>query len=488
MSKEFSDKFDEIFENDENWKIRESLALGCLADFRLYIQTLFFAINRRPFTFKPFHNTIIQKLQNIADGKNTKKHLMLNLPVGSGKSLLTELFITWCFARNINAKFCYVSHSDGLINKLSRETKEIIECPEWFKLFKHSIKKDEKSKTQYSFEGSGTRTGLSASAMGSAITGVDAGNPNVEEDEFTGALIIDDPLDVGNANSETMKEECVRIFTDKLKTRLRTNRTPVIVIAQRIAVDDLPAYILEKEGQDFDVVTIKAYENGESYWPEKISAQELERMSRENPVLFNSQYQQDPIIAGGNLFKEEMFEFDVLPSRFDYTFITADTAYKEKQENDYTVFVHWGVKDNIAYIIDILRGKMRASDIEAWALPLCRRASVYGFRGCLIEPKGHGIYLNQRFPELGVMMPPQSYIEEFYKDRRQDKVMRANAVMPYLAYNKVYINETIDNTLKTEIMAELLNFPKAKHDDFVDCVIDGVKYVHTNSVSILDVL
>ena len=66
--------------------------------------------------------------------------------------------------------------------------------------------------------------------------------------------------------------------------------------------------------------------------------------------------------------------------------------------------------------------------------------------------------------------------------------MRANAVMPYLAYNKVYINEAIDNTLKTEIMAELLNFPKAKHDDFVDCVIDGVKYVHTNSVSILDVL
>ncbi|MGB2578204.1 hypothetical protein AAIR98_000122 [Elusimicrobium simillimum] len=45
---------------------------------------------------------------------------------------------------------------------------------------------------------------------GWAITGIDAGNPNVDEDEFGGALIIDDPLDVGDANSEVVKEEVIR--------------------------------------------------------------------------------------------------------------------------------------------------------------------------------------------------------------------------------------------------------------------------------------
>ncbi|MGB2578203.1 hypothetical protein AAIR98_000121 [Elusimicrobium simillimum] len=80
---------------------------------------------------KDFHNTVIDKLQTIAEKRAKKPNLMLNLPVGSGKSLIVELFITWCFARSVNSKFCYISHSADLISKLSRETKEIVESAEW---------------------------------------------------------------------------------------------------------------------------------------------------------------------------------------------------------------------------------------------------------------------------------------------------------------------------------------------------------------------
>lgn len=477
-------KFDELFESELSV---QALRLGCLADFKTYIQTIFYAINRKPFQFKEFHNQIISKLQDIADRNNVKRNLMLNLPVGSGKSLLVELFITWCFARSINCKFCYVSHSDSLINKLSRETKEIIESTEWQKLFQHKIKKDEKSRTQYSFEGAGTRTGLSASSIGGAITGVDAGNPN--ETDFGGALIIDDPMDVGDANSEVITEDTIRNYTDKLKTRLRTKETPVIVIAQRISLGDLPSYIIAHESDQYDIVTIEALHNGESYWPERISTEELLRMQKENPSLFNSQYQQNPTADGGNLFKQEMLEIDALPEIFDYTFITADTAYKEKQENDYTVFFYCGVKESRLFVINILRDKIQASEIEAWAMPLLRQASsVYGFRGCYIEPKGHGIYLNQRLPQLGIVMPGEMAVEEFFKDRRLDKVMRANAIMPYLAYNRVTFNEKINERLLGEVFTEIMNFPKAKHDDSVDCFVDACKIAHTAGVSILDVL
>lgn len=481
-----SSKFDELFNDDLKLS---ALRIGCLADFKTYIQTIFYAINRKPFEFKNFHNTIISKLQAIADRKNTKRHLMLNLPVGSGKSLIVELFITWCFARNINCKFCYVSHSDTLINKLSRETKEIIESEEWFKLFGHKIKKDEKSRTQYSFEGAGTRTGLSASSIGGAITGVDAGNPNIEKDSFGGALIIDDPMDVGDAKSEVITSETIRIYTDKLKTRLRTSNTPIIILAQRISVNDLPFYIKSIEEEDFDIVTIEALQNGESYWPERISTEELLKIQKENPSLFNSQYQQNPIVDGGNLFKKEMFETGLLPPNFDFTFITADTAYKEKQENDYTVFFYCGVKNSQLYVINILREKLPASQIEAWAMPLLKEASsVYGFRGCYIEPKGHGIYLNQKLPQVGITMPGPALVDEFFKDRRFDKVTRANAIMPYLAYNRVIFNNNIGERLLAEIFTELMNFPKAKHDDSVDCFIDACKIAHTCRVSILDVL
>ena len=479
-----SNRFDELFENELSV---EALKLGCLADFKTYIQTIFYALNRKPFEFKPFHETIISKLQDIADKKNIKRNLMLNLPVGSGKSLIVELFITWCFARSINCKFCYVSHSDTLINKLSRETKEIIECSEWSKLFKHTIKKDERSRTQYSFEGAGTRTGLSASSIGGAITGVDAGNPN--EKDFGGALIIDDPMDVGDANSEVITEEVIRNYTDKLKTRLRTPDTPVIVIAQRISVNDLPSYIIAHESDQYDIVTIEALKDGKSYWPERVPVEDLLRMQKENPSLFNSQYQQNPTILGGNLFKQEMLQVDALPEIFDYTFITADTAYKEKQENDFTVFFYCGVKDSRLFVISILRDRVPASEIEAWAMPLLRQASsVYGFRGCYIEPKGHGIYLNQKLPQVGIVMPGEMTVDEFFRDRRLDKVARANAIMPYLAYNKVTFNEQIGEKVLGEVFTEIMNFPKAKHDDSVDCFVDACKIAHTSHVSILDVL
>ena len=481
-----SNKFEEIFSNP---KKLQALRLACLADFRTYIQTIFYALNRNTFQFKDFHNIIIRKLQDIADRKNTKRNLMLNLPVGSGKSLIVELFITWCFARNINCKFCYVSHSDTLINKLSRETKEMIECEEWFKLFGHTIKKDERSRTQYSFEGAGTRTGLTASPIGGAITGLDAGNPNVEDNAFNGALIIDDPMDVGNANSEVITSETIRNYTDKLKTRLRTNYTPIIVIAQRISISDLPFYIKSNEQDSYDIITIEALQNGQSYWPERISTEELLKIQKETPSLFAAQYQQNPIIDGGNLFKDYMLERDAMPQIFDYTFITADTAYKEKQENDYTVFFYCGVKDNQLFVINILRNKIPSSEIEAWAMPLMRQASsVYGFRGCYIEPKGHGIYLNQKLPQTGIIMPSPEQAEEFFKDRRLDKVARANAILPYLAYNKVIFNINIPEQILDEVYTEIMNFPKAKHDDSVDCFIDACKIAHMTQVSILDVL
>jgi predicted phage terminase large subunit-like protein len=403
------------------------------------------------------------------------------MPVGFGKSLIVELFITWCFARNKQSMFCYISHSSDLISKLSRETKEIVESPEWIMLFGHTIKKDEKSKTQYSFDGAGSRTGLTASSMGGAVTGVDAGNPTIMG--FAGALIIDDPMDISNANSKVEKEEVIRIYTDKLKTRLRTNSTPIIVIMQRIALDDLSAYILSEEIDSYEVVTIKALnEEGKSNWEERISTAQLLDISQKTPNLFNSQYQQNPISENGNFFKRDMFEECEMPRKFDYTYITADTAYKDKQENDYTVFTVFGVLNKDLFLIDILRGKIKSVDIETQCIPFIKKHSIYGFRGAFIEPKGHGIYLNQKLPNENIVMPREEVIEEFFKDRRQDKQQRANASMPFFTAHKLYINKNIDEQVKSDVITECMNFPDGLHDDAVDTIVDGIKYYMENEM------
>lgn len=465
------DKWSDFFNNPDTVKV---LGLACLGDFKIYIKVMFYALNHKNFTFKPFHNMLISKLQDIVEGKNAKRNLMLNIPVGSGKSLIVEMFITWVFARNISAKFCYVSHSADLIAKLSNETKEIIYTKEWASMFGHELKRSERAKLEYSFEGGGSRSGLTGASMGGAITGVDAGNPNTGAD-FGGALIIDDPMDVGNANSETQKNETIRIYTDKLATRLRSEKTPIILIMQRIAVDDLAAYVEKNEPDLWDIVKIPAISQDEkgnwsSIWPEKYPVEKMLKMAEINPTLFYSQYQQEPVISGGNLFKESMFVRGPMPSSFDFTFITVDTAYKEKQENDYTVAAAWGCRSfsdgtKRVYLLDVFRERIKAADCEAYLVPFFRKWNTGNFVGALIEPKGHGIYLNQKMITYGLPMQSEEFIDEFFSDRRMDKVARANIVIPTLNTFPVVVSDNISDSMFTALKDELLNFPKGAHDD-----------------------
>ena len=199
-------------------------------------------------------------------------------------------------------------------------------------------------------------------------------------------------------------------------------------------------------------------------------------MRKQDPYTFNSQYMQNPINENSSKFSLEMFEETTFPKEFDYTYITADTAYKDGQDNDYTVFTCFGVKDKKLYLIDILRDKLQAKDIENKAIPFIKKNMSYGFEGAYIEPKGHGIYLNQTLPNKNIVMPNSKDIDEFFKDRKVGKEERANAIMPFFTNNKMFINIDINKSVKNEIIDECLSFPDGMHDDGVDTIIDGIKY------------
>lgn len=448
---------------------------------------MFFLINRTEFIFKPFHDEIIQKLQDIADCRNEKPNLLINIPVGAGKSLITELFITWTFARNPSVKHLYVSHSELLITKLSRETLEIVESVYWQDLFGHEL--DQKSSTQYNFKDAGTRSGMTAAPIGSALTGIDAGNPAIGG--FNGDLIIDDPLDVSNANSEVMLNECIRNYTNKLKTRLRTGHTSIILIMQRLSTNDLAQYVIDAEGKDWDVITIKAYdeETKTSFWEEKFPAKKLEELKIRTPELYYSQYQQEPRATGGGLFTKDMFQTDALPEYFEFTAIIADTAYRGTERNDWTVFMAIGRSNGRLYILDIQKMRINSDKIEEYFLPFIERFSKRDdFIGCFIEPKGHGIYLNQHLPQLGVPIQAESIIKDFYKDRKRDKVIRANVVLPDIANYKVTFNVMMEKGMILETVNQCLGFPEDRHDDIVDCVVDSAKLVYKHIPSLLEVV
>jgi hypothetical protein len=198
-------------------------------------------------------------------------------------------FIAWTYAINKDCNNIYTSYSDTLALKFSSEIKQIVESELYSELFNLRIKTDSKSKEIWKIDNGGETRGVS---LGGAITGFGAGTIT---DGYGGALIIDDPLKVEEANSKIYLNKCIRYYEDTLKSRLNNKNTPIILIMQRINKNDLVNHIKRNEYNQWDFVTIPLIDkNNVIAWEEKYSREAIEDMKQKNPYKFYSQYQQEP--------------------------------------------------------------------------------------------------------------------------------------------------------------------------------------------------
>lgn len=481
MIKLSQDLIDKILEDP---KQRQLTAIKLAADFELFIQYTHYAINKVEFIFKPFHRTVIRKLEAIAFQENKKRNLGLCLPVGSGKSLLVEYFIAWTFCRDINLAYLYTSHSRTNIMKLSRECKDMIEHEFLKNLFNLKLKNDEASKTNWSFEGAINRTGLVATTTGSGSTGADSGNP--ANKGYSGAVILDDPIDAGDISSIVKVDEIIRLYTDKLETRRRTPTTPSIVVMQRLGVNDLIGWIkgenldraetekikqAEKRMENWDIVEVSALDEEEnSFWPERYPKEELLEIRDSNKYKFYAQYQQRPLVNDGTaIYKiDKLQRYKELP-HFTKIVESWDTAFKAKTTNDYSACSIWGVcstafGDNY-YLLYVWRGKVEYPQLKAKYMEL-RRFNAFV---SLIEDKASGQSLIQDLKQAG-----DTRIEPVKADT--DKISRSTAPSSMIDRGCVFIPEQAP--WLSDFIDELVTFPQGKHDDQVDTMNQALNYLN----------
>lgn len=314
-------------------------------------------------------------------------------------------------------------------------------------------------------------------------------------------LLIDDYVkNSEEADSPTYQRRAIDWWHTTFRTRAEPGAS-IIILATRWHQNDLIGHLISEENEnraEWTVINLPAVAEsnddfvgrkfGDPLCKERFDLAALEDIRKAvGARSWSALYQGSPTPASGGLFTADMFDFVELPIvNYDYKFIMADTAYNDKQENDFTVFTAFGVLSGELYILDVWRKQIKAAEIEIPALGFIQRFSGYNFRGAYIEPKGHGIYLNQMLPRKGAILPSEANIKEFFSDRKLDKVARANNAVPHLAYRKIHINKNLHD--KEALLAEVLTFPRARFDDFTDTVIDGVKYAFTTRRNILDVL
>ncbi len=317
-------------------------------------------------------------------------------------------------------------------------------------------------------------------------------NCGIPQKGFGGALIIDDFLKADNYKSAVEKENCIDIYMNTLKSRLNNPETPIIIIAQRLAKDDLIGWIEENEPNDWDFFVLPTLdENEKSIWEEKMPTQKLIKIREMNPYLFYSQYQQSPIILGGSVIKREWFKFYPVNQdiRYKRIIITGDTAMKISEHNDYSVFGVWGLTDNGKLrLLDLLRGKWEAPDLKRQVVSLWNRwqTDQYNYaRALYIEDKASGTGLIQGLKATtGIPVLP------LVADK--DKLTRVESCLPYIEAGLVELPDSSTYTFVPQFLSECESFTRNDshmHDDQVDVMCYAIlEMLAKLKVSILDVI
>jgi len=209
-------------------------------------------------------------------------------------------------------------------------------------------------------------------------------------------------------------------------------------------------------------------------WPDRQGRAELTAAKhRLGSFGYASQYLQNPIARGGNLFKEKWFgTYREIP-KFDALVQSWDCAFKTGQASDYSAWVTIGYVDWSEgasasapgyYLLHAWRGRVEFAELKRHALALYER---WHPTDVLIEDAASGQSLLQ---ELRTTLLPISGVKP-----DGDKLARAASITPAIEGGHFWVLEGA--SWSDEYLAEMTAFPGAAHDDFVDATVQALTFL-----------
>jgi len=270
-----------------------------LSDPLLFTQYYYKLEYLREYYVAEHHYKIAEALKKVLTLETNR--LIINVAPRFGKTeLVVKMLMAIGLAFNSKSKFIHTSYSEKLALDNSEAVRDIVKSQTFHKIFGLKTKKDSDSKSKWYTEDGG---GVYATSTGGQITGFGAGS--IDSDIFSGAIILDDPMKPEDALSPVKRAFINERFDNTLRSRLNSEKTPIIIVMQRLHEDDLTGYLLKKEPGVWEHLVLPALkEDNTSLWEMKYSTDSLLHLMNINPYVFHSQYQQDPrpIQVGGEFW------------------------------------------------------------------------------------------------------------------------------------------------------------------------------------------
>jgi predicted phage terminase large subunit-like protein len=473
-------------------RIRAAMAIQSLATF---VRSAWLIHHGSPAKWNWHIDCICEHLEATYHGQI--EWLLMNIAPGFAKSLLVSVYFpAWVWAQNAAYQFLCSGASSEVVLRDARRHHEVCSDPWYQRAFlpQWEMLASQNAKGYFVNTHGGHRVSRTCK---SAMTGLRGD-----------CRILDDPLDAQKAYDD--KEEIPKVaeWLDSTFLKRRNDQnSPLILIMQRLNQADPTGFLKEKGHQktvhlvlpneyrpeiflDTGVIrrsTGKPWEDPRTKEGELLAPALLDEAGtaeeRVNEYIYQAQYQQDPMPAGGSIFHRDDFRVwalegseaakrrgvPLLPEKFDRIVLSIDPnnlkKMKATRNTDYAVLDVWGAVGRDRYLIRQVREKLGLGA----TIQLCMKAiRDYKPWKVYIERSANGpSVISAIKAELGLPDKDRSYVVDV-SVQGESKQQRAVAASPIIEAGRVYVPDPDEYAEMGYWFAEICGFPGRRRDDRVD--------------------
>lgn len=417
--------------------------------------------------------------------------LLLNVPPGHMKSLSVSVLLNawaWTKKERTGLRFMATSYRGDLALRDADKTRNLIRSP-WYQArwgdvigalrdTKMAIRKGQDVKSRFQNEHGGYR-------FSTAVGGIMG-----EGGDF---VILDDPHNVEQAESDDNRNEVVRRIRMALPTRVRSKNGGVCVMMQRLHSRDyagemiadkadlvhlcLPARFEKKHPHVSVPITLKKSgrqlpgdfrdDEGQLLWPELFDEERVTTLETELGAYAKAgQLQQRPVPRGGGMYHLAWFSGKFVDAadvpkggRVCRGWDLAATAENTKGQGDYTAGVRLRRVSGKTFVEDVLRFRGSPLTVET---KMKMTADSDGRAVHIDFPQDPGQAGKSQAESLAGMFP-RSRVH--YSTESGSKETRQDAPAAQAEAGNVYI---VRGSWNREFIEELCDFPNGEYDDQAD--------------------
>ena len=325
-------------------------------------------------------DAVTYKLAQVAKGYI--RRLIITLPPRSLKSLCASVALpAWFLGHYPWERVVVVSYSDFLSRTHANDFRRVVNHPLYQATFP-AMRLDRDTDREITTTERGKRI---TTSIDGTLTGL-GGN----------LIIIDDPLNLGDAMSDAVRERVIEWYRTTLLSRGDDKTaTRIVVVMQRVHQNDLVGYLQEQGGfevlnlpaiaeqsQTYDLGGGRTYtrQEGELLHPAHEPVEALLELKRDmGPIAFSALYQQRPIPPGGTIIKRKWLttydHIGIQPG--DRIVISWDIALSEMESGDYSACVVLLIRNEVFFVLEVVRGRFPFETLKRKVMELKTAVSSF---------------------------------------------------------------------------------------------------------------